>query len=229
MSRLGIRWSGSIRISTSSSLIPLNRSRFFLRFASSGDSPYCCCDAWCWADMALWLLLWLQLHNTTVNWRMNAIKLFTMHIQLANSRSAIRTADFAPVYNSLHHNVTGLWLAASATAHSLARTSYLCGYTVRLAGCSSVTSAPLHMAQHVQIYDVIQYPQEAQLSRRDRAMRHVNWNLANCHATVQKLLIRQVLTKSMVWSWRFSRRQCVINNVHSTKTWSCRLPLSQVS
>ena len=150
MSRLGIRWSGSIRISTSSSLIPLNRSRFFLRFASSGDSPYCCCDAWCWADMALWLLLWLQLHNTTVNWRMNAIKLFTMHIQLANSRSAIRTADFAPVYNSLHHNVKGLRLAASATAHSLARTTYLCGYTVRLAGCSSVTSAPLHMAQHVQ-------------------------------------------------------------------------------
>jgi len=29
---------------------------------------------------------------------------------------------------------------------------------------------------------------------------------------------RQVLTKSMVWSWRFSRRQCVIDNVHSTMT-----------
>jgi len=54
--------------------------------------------------------------------------------------------------------------------------------------------------------------QEAQLSPRDRAMRRVNWNLANCHATVQKLLIRQALTKSMVWSWRFSRRQCVIDN-----------------
>ena len=40
--------------------------------------------------------------------------------------------------------------------------------------------------------------QEAQLSPRDRAMRRVNRNLANCHATVQKLLIRQVLTKSMV-------------------------------
>ena len=70
--------------------------------------------------------------------------------------------------------------------------------------------------------------QEAQLSPRDRAMRRVNWNLANCHATVQKLLIRQVLTKSMVWSWRFSRRQCVIDNVHSTLTRSSRLPLSQV-
>ena len=33
------------------------------------------------------------------------------------------------------------------------------------------------------------YGQEAQLSPRDRAMRRVNWNLANCHATVQKLLI----------------------------------------
>ena len=71
--------------------------------------------------------------------------------------------------------------------------------------------------------------QEAQLSPRDRAMRCVNWNLANCHATVQKLLIRQVLTKLIVWSWRFSRRQCVIDNVHSTMTRSSRLPLSQVS
>ena len=71
--------------------------------------------------------------------------------------------------------------------------------------------------------------QEAPLSPRDRAMRRVNWNLANCHATVQKLLIRQVLTKSMVWNWRFSRRQCVIDNVHSTMTRSSRLPLSQVS
>ena len=71
--------------------------------------------------------------------------------------------------------------------------------------------------------------QEAQLSPRDRAMRRVNWNLANCHATVQILLIRQVLTKLMVRSWRFSRRQCVIDNVHSTMTRSSRLPLSQVS
>jgi len=120
--------------------------------------------------------------------------------------------------------------------------------------------------------------QEAQLLPRGRAMRRVNWNLANCHATVlQKLLIRsgvllklevgirkrawqrawrypaiydhwgeytlskkprklvyaiyprippntpllirQVLTKSMVWSWRFSRMQCVIDNVHSTMMW----------
>ena len=53
--------------------------------------------------------------------------------------------------------------------------------------------------------------QEAQLLPSDRAMRLVSNNLANYHATVQKLLIRQVLTKPMVWSWRFSWRQCVIN------------------
>ena len=38
--------------------------------------------------------------------------------------------------------------------------------------------------------------QEAQLSPRDRAMRCVSWNLANFHATVEKLLVRQVLNKS---------------------------------
>ena len=30
---------------------------------------------------------------------------------------------------------------------------------------------------------------------RDRAMRRVSCNLANCHATVQKLLLRQVLNQ----------------------------------
>ena len=40
--------------------------------------------------------------------------------------------------------------------------------------------------------------QEAQLSPSDRAMRLVGSNLTNYHATVQKLLIRQVLTKQMV-------------------------------
>ena len=53
--------------------------------------------------------------------------------------------------------------------------------------------------------------QEVQLLPSDRAMRLVGSNLANYHATVQKLLIRQVLTKPIVWSWRFSWRQCVIN------------------
>jgi len=40
--------------------------------------------------------------------------------------------------------------------------------------------------------------QEAQLSPSDRAMRLDSSILANYHATVQKLLIRQVLTKPMV-------------------------------
>jgi len=40
--------------------------------------------------------------------------------------------------------------------------------------------------------------QEAQLSPSDRAMRLVSSNLANYHATGQKLLIRQVLTKPVV-------------------------------
>jgi len=43
-----------------------------------------------------------------------------------------------------------------------------------------------------------QSEQEAQLSPSDCAMRLVSSNLANCHATVQKLLIRQVLTKPTV-------------------------------
>jgi len=37
--------------------------------------------------------------------------------------------------------------------------------------------------------------QEAQLSPRDRAMRHVSRNFASCHATMQKLLERQVLNQ----------------------------------
>jgi len=44
----------------------------------------------------------------------------------------------------------------------------------------------------------LQNQQEAQLSPSDRAMRLVSSNLASCHATMHKLLIRQVLTKLMV-------------------------------
>ena len=44
--------------------------------------------------------------------------------------------------------------------------------------------------------------QEAQLSQRDRAMRRVSWNLANCHATVQKLLVWQAVNQvSAVANW----------------------------
>ena len=48
----------------------------------------------------------------------------------------------------------------------------------------------------VQVRDTLL--QEAHLSPSNRAMRLVSSNLANCHATVQKLLIRQVLTLLMV-------------------------------
>ena len=63
--------------------------------------------------------------------------------------------------------------------------------------------------------------QEAQLSPRDRAMRRVNWNLANCHATVQKLNVRQVLNKSKLWSCRVTVGQCVINMC--TQPWRDRV------
>ena len=64
--------------------------------------------------------------------------------------------------------------------------------------------------------------QEAQLSLRDRAMRRVSWNLANCHATVQKLLVRQVLDKSKLWSWRVTMGAMCNKRVHSTMTRSSR-------
>jgi len=68
--------------------------------------------------------------------------------------------------------------------------------------------------------------QDAQLSPRDRAMRRVSWNVVNCHATVHKLLVRQVLTKSMVWSWRFSWRQCVVIVINMcTQPWRDRVAL----
>ena len=62
--------------------------------------------------------------------------------------------------------------------------------------------------------------QEAQLSPMDRAMRCVSWNLANCHATVQKLLV-QVLNKSKLWSWRVKVGRCVINMC--TQPWRIRV------
>jgi len=46
-------------------------------------------------------------------------------------------------------------------------------------------------------------------------MRRVNWNLANCHATVQKLLVRQVLNKLKLWSWRVIVGQITMRNKHA--------------
>jgi len=54
------------------------------------------------------------------------------------------------------------------------------------------------------------YKQKAQLSPRDRAMRRVSRNLANCHATVQKLLVRQVLNQvSVVANWPVRQNRAV--------------------
>jgi len=65
------------------------------------------------------------------------------------------------------------------------------------------------------------FVQEAQLSPKYRAMRRVSWNLANCHATVQKLLVRQVLNRSKLCSWRVTVGQCVINMY--TQPWHDRV------
>ena len=59
-----------------------------------------------------------------------------------------QTAD--PVFNRIYHKVTGLRLAASATAHSLARPSRLAapsGWLVVLV----LHWRPIHMAHYVQI------------------------------------------------------------------------------
>ena len=58
---------------------------------------------------------------------------------------------------------------------------------------------------------ILLHKQESKLSPRDRTMCRVSWNLANCHATVQKLLVWRVLNKSKLWSWRITVRQHVIN------------------
>ena len=67
---------------------------------------------------------------------------------LVNSKQGSPTPQTSlPVCNSLHHKVTGLQLAASATDHGLA--PWLHHQARWLAGRSSVTPAPLHMAHDV--------------------------------------------------------------------------------
>ena len=64
--------------------------------------------------------------------------------------------------------------------------------------------------------------QEAQVSPRDRMMRRVSCNLANCHATVQKLLVRQVLNKSNFMKLEGYSGTTCNKHVHSTMTRSSR-------
>ena len=107
---------------------------------------------------------------------------------------------------------------------------FYCPQLCRLS-CKLIISTPPKIPLPSAVFWACKTPmqQEAQLSPSDRAMHLVSSNLADCHTTVQKLLIRQVLTKLIAWSWRFSQRQCVMNHVHSTMTRPSRLPLSQVS
>jgi len=59
-------------------------------------------------------------------------------------------------------------------------------------------------------FDLRQTVREAQLSPRDRAMRRVSWNIANCHAAVQKLLVRQHLNQvSAVANWPVRQKRDV--------------------
>jgi len=81
---------------------------------------------------------------------------------------------------------------------------------------SSVHSATVTPTQSLVLRPLLytegasQNTQEAQLSPRDRAMRRVSWNLANCHATVQKLLVRQVLNQiSAVANWPVRQNRAV--------------------
>jgi len=57
--------------------------------------------------------------------------------------------------------------------------------------------------------------------RRGTARCVVSWNLANCDATVQKIIVRQVLNKSKLWSWRVKMGRCVINIC--TQPWRIRV------
>ena len=127
-----------------------------------------------------------------------------------------------------HQNLhtKGIFLRCQLTP----RHDFYCPQLCRLS-CKLIISTPPKIPLPSAVFWACKTPmqQEAQLSPSDRAMHLVSSNLADCHTTVQKLLIRQVLTKLIAWSWRFSQRQCVMNHVHSTMTRLSRLPLSQVS
>ena len=107
--------------------------------------------------------------------------------------------DKAPLrrmYQDIHGGI-----CAQSGSQEAARGNATCSQThksgavfVATVGCTQIIRESLSPLTIHTIY----IWQEAQLSPRDRAMRLVSSNLANCHATVQKLLIRQVLTKSMV-------------------------------
>ena len=89
---------------------------------------------------------------------------------------------------------------------------------------SELTSAVFHQARMIR-YVKCTYCYNKKLSYRRGTARCVVsveiLPIATQQCIGPKLLVRQVLTKSMVWSWEFSWRQCV-KHVHSTMTRSSR-------
>jgi len=73
--------------------------------------------------------------------------------------------------------------------------------------CRNVSRGTLYLLSKPGYF--CQIKQEAQLSPRDRAMRRVSWNLANCHATVQKLLVQVLNQVSAVANWPVRQRRAV--------------------
>ena len=98
------------------------------------------------------------------------IRLFSKNIQ--KFKSAVNDIDWEPLYNYDSAN----------SAYQFFQDSVIRCFN---------ESFPLTRLSRKRAKD----KQEAQLSPSDRTMRLVSSNLANYHATVQKLLIRQVLTK----------------------------------
>ena len=123
----------------------------------------------------------------------------TIRQRLAMLRAELRGAfyrtriDYECVVSklSLHFGVRMLILS---TCHVNERSYSAGGCIARMRICVIFVIAKLQIFSNAPRMS----RQEAQLSPIDRAMRLVSSNFANYHATVQKLLIRQVLTKPMV-------------------------------
>ena len=117
--------------------------------------------------------------------------------------------------NISHDGVTRVWLINASAYRRLSscRRYYRRHYRSRYA--DRPTAARYRRMRQFVTPVRVRWKGHKKLSYRRVTARCVlsvaNSNLANYHATVQKLLIRQVLTKPMVWSWGFSWRQCVIN------------------
>ena len=98
-----------------------------------------------------------------------------------------------------HRPLTGTklyWLVTEA--HAYEQLAQVCYLKVRGRESNARPSESHRGTSYSHQVTTVNSRQEAQLSPSDRAMRLVSSNLVNYHATVQKLLIRQVLAKPMV-------------------------------